>query len=175
MQLPYIMDIEASGLGKGSYPIEIGFVTPQEKTYCTLIYPHESWQHWDTSAEALHHIPRSILKRNGKDITYVCNWLNQILAGQTVYSDGWANDMCWLGKLFNEAEQTQKFKIESILTLLTEQEREQWTDVHNKIVASESLIRHRASSDALMILKTFKVLKIASTKGTSPLSNIKVS
>lgn len=175
MALPYIMDIEASGLGRGSYPIEIGFVTPQEKAYCTLIRPPENWQHWDESAEALHHIPRSILERNGKDIAFVCNWLNQLLIGKTVYSDGWANDMCWLGQLFNEAEQTQKFKIESILTLLSEQEREQWTYVHDKIVASEPLMRHRASSDALMILKTYKVLKLASENGTPPLSNIKVS
>ena len=35
--LPTILDIEASGFGPGSYPIEIGFVTGAGKAWCSLI------------------------------------------------------------------------------------------------------------------------------------------
>lgn len=172
MNIPCVMDLEASGLGRGSYPIEVGFVTPDEKTFCTLIKPSTSWQHWDTSAEALHHISRDILASHGKDIAFVADWLNTTLAGQTIYSDGWANDMCWLGKLFDEADMIQHFRIESILTLLSDEEREQWSDVHQLVMNSEKLVRHRASSDALMIQKTFRIIKQASEQGVCAQTHI---
>lgn len=175
MQLPYVIDLEASGLGRGSYPIEVGFISPKGKGFCTLIKPIPAWTHWDPSAEQLHHISQATLDDHGKDLAYVASQLNEQLEGEVVYSDGWANDMCWLGLLFNEAEQPQKFRIESILTLLNEHEREQWSDVHKQVVDSTPLMRHRASSDALMIQKTFGIIKSASESGINPLSKMKIS
>jgi hypothetical protein len=43
MSLPTIIDIEASGLGKGSYPIEVGFISGKGETGCTLIKPLAHW------------------------------------------------------------------------------------------------------------------------------------
>jgi len=159
MDIPTIIDIEASGLGRGTYPIEIGFITEVKKIGCTLIKPIPQWTTWHLEAEALHGISRELLTEKGKDIIWVAKWLNQHFQDRTVYSDGWGNDMCWLGSLFNEAEIVQTFKIESLLTLLTEQEKERWSDVHDQIIAHASLTRHRASSDAKMIQQTYIQIK----------------
>jgi hypothetical protein len=43
---PIIIDVEASGLGHGSYPIEVGFALADGETHCRLIKPEEDWQHW---------------------------------------------------------------------------------------------------------------------------------
>ena len=55
-ETPSIMDIEASGFGRSSYPIEVGYVLGDGSSFCTLIRPLPSWTHWDASAESVHHI-----------------------------------------------------------------------------------------------------------------------
>ena len=159
MSLPTIIDIEASGLGRGSYPIEVGFITSEGKTGCTLIRPESDWTHWNREAEALHGITRELTKQKGKRIELVAAWLNENLAGQIVYTDGWMNDMCWLGRLFDEAGMVQAFRIESLLNLLTPEERERWTPLHDRIIRESDLRRHRASTDAKLIQDTFAELK----------------
>ncbi len=47
MSLPTIIDIEASGFGRGSYPIEVGFITADGKTGCSLIKPEAQWKSWN--------------------------------------------------------------------------------------------------------------------------------
>jgi hypothetical protein len=34
-----VIDVEASGFGRGSYPIEVGFVLPDGEAVCTLVRP----------------------------------------------------------------------------------------------------------------------------------------
>ena len=156
---PYVIDIEASGFGRGSYPIEVGFVTDNQALGCCLIQPIDSWLHWSEEAERLHGIQRSLLKEKGKSLTWVAQWLNTNLNGITAYSDAWANDMSWLGKLFDEAEVVQAFKIESILDLLNEEEKEQWTPLYRQVLSETNTQRHRASSDAVNIQQTYLRLK----------------
>jgi len=157
-----VIDIEASGFGRGSYPIEVGFVTSNQVLGCCLIKPVDSWLHWSEEAERLHGIQRSLLKEKGKSLAWVANWLNKNLKGITVYSDAWANDMCWIGKLFDEAEVVQAFKIESILNLLNEKEKEQWTPLYHQVLSDTNAARHRASADALNIQQTYLRLKMSS-------------
>ena len=40
---PAVLDVEASGFGRSSYPIEIGVVFPDGHAYCTLIRPESHW------------------------------------------------------------------------------------------------------------------------------------
>jgi hypothetical protein len=96
VDLPTVLDVEASGFGRNSYPIEVGFVLPDGHTFCTLIRPLEHWTHWDAQAAQTHHIPRTLLQQRGQDVREVAQKLNADLRGQTVYSDGWANDYSWL-------------------------------------------------------------------------------
>lgn len=159
MSLPTIIDIEASGLGRGTYPIEVGFITSEGQTGCTLVKPEVHWTHWSSEAESLHGITRTLIEEKGKSIEVVAAWLNESLAGQTVYSDGWVNDMCWLGQMFDEAGMPQTFRVESLLSLLSIEERELWTPVHDQIIQETGLKRHRASSDAKMIQDTYAQIK----------------
>jgi len=156
---PCVIDLEASGFGRGSYPIEVGFVTSDQALGCCLIKPIAQWTHWTEEAERLHGINRSLLNEKGKEILWVAQWLNENLRGITVYSDAWATDMSWLGKLFDEAEIPQAFKMESILNLLNEEEKEQWTPLYHQVICETDLQRHRASTDAMNIQQTYLRLK----------------
>ena len=101
---PTVLDVEASGFGRHSYPIEVGYVLPDGKTYCTLIRPEPNWTHWDPQAEHLHHIARETAVARGRPASEVAQMLNTHLRGQTVYTDGWANDYSWLAALFEVAD-----------------------------------------------------------------------
>ena len=118
--IPAVLDMEASGFGKASYPVEIGYALPDGRSYCTLIQPTHDWTHWDTAAEALHGISRDSLLRHGRPVADVARHLNDQLRGQTLYCDGWAHDYAWLAALFDAAGLHQAFKLDSLRALLSE-------------------------------------------------------
>jgi hypothetical protein len=148
---PAILDVEASGFGRGGYPIEVGFVLGDGSAYCTLIRPVAGWTHWDPAAEAVHGIPRDLLVRRGRDVHNVARELNVRLAGEVVYSDGWGNDFAWLGLLFEEAEILPRFRLESVRSLLTDDEAAVWHTVKHAVEAERNSSRHRASADAQVL------------------------
>ena len=154
-----MLDVEASGLGRNSYPIEVGFVLPDGHAYCTLVRPEPHWTHWDFDAEQLHRIPRAIIEARGRPALEVARKLNDQLAGQVVYSDGWANDYSWLGALFDAAELVPRFKLENLRKLLTEHEADQWHAVKAQISSERGVQRHRASSDARLLQLTLQRLR----------------
>ncbi len=152
---PFIVDVEASGFGYESYPIEIGLALEGENRYCSLISPADRWVHWDMAAQATHHISREILIRHGKPLDHVAKELNSILNGLTVYSDGWAMDKSWVTRLFFEAGIRQAFTISPLERILTEPQMEIWHATKENIFMSLDLTRHRACSDAFIIQETF--------------------
>jgi DNA polymerase III epsilon subunit-like protein len=152
---PTIIDIEASGFGSGSYPIEIGFVTTEGERYCSLIRPLDHWTHWDEQAAAVHGIRRDLLLEKGKPVTEVAHELNRRLAGRTVYSDAWSYDYTWLAVLFEEAGFSSAFRLEHIYSLLHEAEVQAWPAVLASVERELALPRHRASSDALILQQTW--------------------
>lgn len=157
--VPAIIDFEASGFGRGSYPIEVGYVLPQGASYCTLILPPPHWQHWDAQAEGVHHITRELLQRHGKPVAAVARQLNEQLHGQTLYSDGWSNDYSWMALLFDEAEMAPAFRLDNLRTLLQESEAEAWHGCKAQVLAEVQLPRHRASNDARVLQLTFARLR----------------
>lgn len=152
---PFIVDVEASGFGCESYPIEIGLALESENRYCSLILPADRWTHWDTAAQDAHQISRDILIKHGKPLTQVAKELNHLLNGLTVYSDGWVTDKPWVTRLFSEAGIRQAFRISPLECILTEPQMEIWHTTKDSIIASMALTRHRASSDAFIIQETF--------------------
>ena len=149
--LPCVLDIEASGFGRGSYPIEIGFVLPDGTAYCTLIVPDEGWTHWDGDAERVHGISRSLLQRHGRSAHEVAQELNQRLAGRTVYCDNWAHDYAWLARLFESAAISPTFKLRHLRELMSENAAERFDNTREIVARSLQLRRHRASSDARVL------------------------
>ncbi len=156
---PTVMDIEASGFGKNSYPIEVGYVLPSGHTYCTLVKPEPNWTHWDEQAAQTHNIPRELLAQRGMSAALVAQKLNADLRGQTVYSDGWANDYSWLGALYEVAQASPAFRLENLRLLLTDNEAERWHLVKAQISAERGAQRHRASSDARLLQLTLQRIR----------------
>ncbi len=162
---PVIIDVEASGFGRGSYPIEIGFVLGNGQSHCALIRRQPEWQHWDARAEKLHGISRQTLEKYGKDVVEVATMLNQQLAGEVVYSDAWGHDSSWLALLFDAAELSQHFCLEPLRSLLKEKQLKAWHETKEQVAEDYGFPRHRASNDALILQTTYsQTLQLAGCK-----------
>ena len=158
--MPIVLDVEASGFGRDSYPVEIGYVLPDGSCYCSLVRPEPHWTHWDPEAQKLHHITRDSAMQHGRPPSEVAQELNRTLRGKTVYTDGWGNDYSWLGTLFEAAELTPSFRIDSLRALLSESEARHWQVVKTQVRQELKLRRHRASSDARVLQMTLRRLRM---------------
>lgn len=156
---PAIMDIEASGFGLGSYPIEVGFVLPDGHSWCSLVKPEPDWQHWDPNAAAVHRIARDKLVRHGRSPQDITAELNAQLRGMTVYSDAWAHDYTWLNRLYEVAERSPSFKLDNLRSLLNETEAASWHEVKRRVATAMGLQRHRASADARVLQQTLAAMR----------------
>jgi hypothetical protein len=153
--IPAVIDVEASGFGRGSYPIEVGFVLPNGESYCRLICPPKHWTHWNEESELLHGIHRDALNKYGAPVADVAKWLNEKLCGLTLYSDGWGQDVSWLGCLFEEANCAQLFRLETLPKILTEEQKMLWSCTKKRVLKQFGFQRHRASNDAIVVQRTF--------------------
>lgn len=152
---PSIIDVEASGFGPQSYPIEVGIAMASGERYSTLILPVSEWTHWDKEAEKVHHVTREILRNHGKPIKEVATKLNDLLKSRTVYSDGWVVDKPWITQLFYRAMVPQLFQVSPIETILSEAQMDLWHETKNDLIQKHDLKRHRASIDAFIIQETY--------------------
>ena len=159
MEVPAIIDLEASGFGRGSYPIEVGIAMDDGSVHALLIKPAESWTHWNEEAEAIHGISRDYLETHGKTVREVAIFLNDLCSGLTLYSDAWSFDSSWLGRLFDEAEIVQRFKIDTITRLLNEDELARWSDTKDETGKELGLDLHRAANDVKLLRETFQKVK----------------
>lgn len=154
--IPIVLDIEASGLGRGSYPIEVGYVLADGGSHCFLIKPFDGWQMWCAQAAELHGITREHLQARGLDVVTAAETLNRALGGMTVYSDAWGNDQSWLALLFDCAERVQGFRLKALSQLLNESQLAQWTATKQTVERELAIGRHRASGDALILQHTYR-------------------
>ena len=153
---PIVIDVEASGFGKGSYPIEVGVALPDGSRHCYLITPARQWKSWDDAAEKVHGISRDVLLTYGRPLQDVAWRLNELLHNKTVYSDAWSFDLSWLGKLYDAANMQQRFRLADITGLIDEEQRERWHGVKLQVISDMGLQRHRASGDALILQETWR-------------------
>ena len=157
--LPGVIDIEASGFGAGSYPIEVGFVLPGGQSYCTLVQPAAAWTHWDGRAERVHGITRAMLQTHGRPAREVALALNLQLQGSTLHCDGWAHDYTWLAVLFEEAGMAPSFQLRHLHELLDDGMAAAWDQACTDARQALALQRHRASGDARVLQLAFARLK----------------
>ncbi|MGC3963383.1 MAG: hypothetical protein QM803_08685 [Rhodocyclaceae bacterium] len=153
---PAIIDFEASGFGRGSYPIEVGFTLPDGHSFCSLIRPEPEWVAWDRNAERVHGISREMLLEHGRPVGDIVLLMNERLRGLTVYSDGWACDFVWLNLMFDAAHRVPSFRLEHLARLLGEGEANRWNDVRAEVERELGLARHRASNDARVLQATWR-------------------
>lgn len=156
----HVIDIEASGLGARSYPIEVGIVLANGLTYDSLIKPEKHWTHWDQEAESIHGISREDLFEFGRDIATVCRDLNKVCAGKTLYSDCWVHDNAWLARLFGEAGVTQSFRCSPIENVLDDLQLASWVEYKQEYINRSAIKPHRALNDAIIISETLDRLSM---------------
>jgi len=155
---PIIVDVEASGFGRGSYPIEVGVALADGSRHCYLIAPARGWKEWDEQAERIHGISRETLLSYGRSLQDVAWRLNELLRNKTVYSDAWSFDLSWLGKLYEAANMHQTFRLADIAELIDEGQRSRWHAVKQQVAEELGLVRHRASGDARILQETWRRL-----------------
>ena len=99
---PCFLDVEATGFGPESYPIEIAWSDASGAINRYLIDPTPiaGWTAWDVSAEQVHGIDRERLVRNGWAPEFVAERITEDLGGRTVYTDAPDYDARWLARLF---------------------------------------------------------------------------
>lgn len=110
------LDVEASGLVPGSYPVEIGYALPRALPWgrcavevgSVLVRPERAWLArggWDPDAEAVHGLSREALLRGGLPAGEVCDLLDRVLGGRRVVTDTGAGstDDEWLAVLYEAA------------------------------------------------------------------------
>lgn len=153
--IPIIIDIEASGFGAMSYPIEVGVALADGQRHSMLICPLEDWTHWEDSAESLHQISRDTLLAHGQSVHEVTGFLNTLLDGQSTYSDGWVVDRPWMTRLFHAARVPMQFTLSPIEQVMTEPQIERWDTVKLQVIDESAATRHRASFDAWIIQQTY--------------------
>lgn len=152
--VPGMLDMEASGFGAESYPIEVGYVLPDGRSYCSLIRPQPEWTHWDAQAETVHGISRETLLAHGRDVREIALQMNGQLRDQTVYCDGWAHDYPWLQAMFEAAGMTPAFRLENLRILLSDREAAYWNVLKKQVAREMHMRRHRASADAKLLQRT---------------------
>ncbi len=155
MTPPIIIDIEASGFGKHSYPIEVGFVLDHTESWSCLIRPEPEWTHWDANAAAAHGIQRETLFEVGLSVNEVAQQLNDRLLNCTVYTDGWGHDFIWLSLLFETANQIPHFKIDDLRRVLSPKQEVDWEATKLEVQREMATHRHRASMDAQVLQRTW--------------------
>ena len=153
---PTIIDIEASGFGAESYPIEVGVALEDGSTRCYLVLPREDWTYWDEEAERVHRIPRDILEAHGRPLEEVAAELNSFIGGADTFSDGWEVDKPWISQLFYAAGLFPSFRLSALDYILSDKQMQRWHATKDQVLAEMQLKRHRASFDALVIQKTYE-------------------
>ncbi len=154
-QCPCIIDIEASGFGSHSYPIEIGVVKADGSRYCSLIAPQADWVHWSDQAESVHGISRDCVVEKGKSARLVCQELNRFLGSVSAYSDAWVHDSPWLNRLFWAGGCYPEFHLSPIELITSEDQLMLWDETKRNLTHQLKIHRHRASADAFLIQQTW--------------------
>lgn len=155
-----LLDIEASAIAKGSYPIEVGFALVegdrrQILSWSTLIQPAPSWSTvgvWSPASARIHGLSLPDLEQQGRPVGEVCDWLNSALGRRTVVAtDAPRYDQDWLDTLFGTAGREQQFTLYE-LSMLT---RDFTADQHRQfayLLRREPTL-HRAGADALRMAR----------------------
>lgn len=152
------IDLEASGLGSKSWPVEVawGFVDGPPRSL--LIRPDAAWpdEAWDKGAEALHGLTRVALRREGSDVREVCRTLNRALGRAEVYSDAPDWDAFWLIRLFSAGGVRQEFSILDYARLIGELAGTRTGELQER-AGRLAPRRHRAAADVAHLQTLYRL------------------
>jgi hypothetical protein len=106
------VDLEASGLGPHSYPVEIGW---SGRWGGSVLIAHEPWlasaDGWDAAAEAVHGLSKARLRAEGRPAAEAAAAALPNLGGRLLLSDCPGVDAPWLGMLMAAAGQSGRLLV----------------------------------------------------------------
>ena len=97
------VDFEASSLGKGGFPIEVGWAADDGSEESHLIRPAPGWEEWSAEAERVHGIALERLLREGAPHEVVARRMVDVLTGHDLYASAPSWDGQWLSRLLRAA------------------------------------------------------------------------
>lgn len=154
-----IIDIEASGLGSQSYPVEIAWASaPHYEVTSHLIRPLPGWlaveSAWDRKAEKLHGLSRELLLEEGRCVYEVSEFILASFVGADLYSDSPEFDEHWLNMIIKHKKTSFSVRdIEDIIPRTIDAATRRKT----KLAAFRgSCSRHRAGTDVLSLVNYVK-------------------
>ncbi len=117
---PIFLDCEASSLSAKSFPIEIAWGSELGKIESYLINPHtmSGWVDWNEDSQRIHGISFKQLFDEGVDPHWLCQRMNESLAGSILYSDVPRYDLRWIQALFAACGQTMTFVVGDAIWLM---------------------------------------------------------
>ncbi|MEH6579921.1 MAG: hypothetical protein V7731_22945 [Amphritea sp.] len=151
------LDLEASGLGPRSYPIEVAWKSTGDNSFDNFLIDPDSavqWDYWDEFAEEMHGICRTELQRKGISVETACKRMNDQLSGKSVLSDAWEFDNFWLTRLYSEAGMQMAFQLQGLEAVLSAGQLIQY-----RLISKSQLRRHRAMKDVEHILQAIHYVK----------------
>jgi hypothetical protein len=159
------VDVEASGLHQGSYPVEVGWSDMALEGGSMLVRPHPAWTRelWSPAAEAIHGITRAEALAS-LDGPYECAMaLNDALGGHRVHTDNVDHDGHWLGMLFGRAGVRPAFGLRRLDDAWLEAMAVSGLTPHEgnrRIEAARAAFPHphRARADALAMAATVRAV-----------------
>lgn len=143
------IDLEASGLGSRSWPVEVGWAIGEGEPVAMLIKPDKTWTDdaWDPAAQALHGLDRAALERDGVCVQEACAALNAAFQDAEVYSDAPDWDGFWLFRLYSAAGMRQSFSLHDYGTLMRRLAGGREEELFHR-ASRLAPRRHRAADDA---------------------------
>ncbi len=157
-----VIDFEASGLGWGSFPIEVAWGwldTFEVDSY--LIKPTDEWLEtglWDWYAEAeIHRISRDRLVAEGTPVTVVTERMMTALSEHAVYSDAPPFDGDWLDTLFEAVGRKPPVRIESIDGFFCDRFDIEFVETAKEAAKLSCPPTHRAADDVRHLLEVFRL------------------
>jgi hypothetical protein len=153
------IDVEASGLQVGSYPVEVGWSSPELVSEGFLVSPAPDWglDDWSRTAELVHGISLEDCVTQGLPVQEAAVRLNLALNGRLLYSDAPDYDGYWLRRLYKAAAMQPTFSLkllplEPLLrdTLRARGHGDWWPDIEDlsRHVHTRHPRTHRAEADA---------------------------
>jgi hypothetical protein len=159
----HFFDIEASSLGEGSFPIEVGWArvageTDAISTGAMLIRPRPDWTAWSVDAQRVHRISRDELLEHGRPLSEVAEALDAEFGGGQVLSDAPEWDGRWIDVLYDALGRKRQWRIAHALLVLRALV-ETPVDGHWLSQHLDDPRPHRADRDALLLAQALVHLR----------------
>jgi len=170
--IPIFLDCEASSLSDKSYPIEIAWSSENGNIESHLINPYSypsDYTDWEPQAQAIHHLSRNYLSKNGEHCNNVAQRINTVLAKKQVYTDAPEFDRFWCQRLFDATNIKCSFSFHDINELLKNMlPTEYWFidmlthTMHIEKIKQQARVNcgldaHRASNDVAYLIELYRL------------------